>query len=188
MRGAVFRMVIAAVGLPAVLGAQQARIGGMGPDGQKGKPGRLQRDMGITIPKIVNPVNILLERRLEVALNDTQFTKIVAIKRVLDSTNAPSQRRLDSLARLFKPRPIFSSITDQRRDSIAEAHPVVLELVAAIRENISSARDSAYALLSARQLMTAQGLESVAEQAASGAELPKRAPGPPMNIPVKPPE
>jgi len=188
MRGALFRMVIAAVGLPVALGAQQARIGGMGPDGQKGKPGRLQRDMGITIPKIVNPVNILLERRLGVALNDTQFTKIVAIKRVLDSTNAPSQRRLDSLARLFKPRPIFSSITDQRRDSIAEAHPVVLELVAAIRENISSARDSAYALLSARQLMTAQGLESVAEQAASGAELPKRAPGPPMNIPVKPPE
>jgi len=181
-------MVIAAVGLPAALGAQQARIGGMGPDGQKGKPGRLQRDMGITIPRIVNPVNILIERRLEVALNDTQFTKIVAIKRVLDSTNAPSQRRLDSLARLFKPRPIFSSITQQRRDSIAEAHPVVLELVAAIQENISTARDSAYSLLSARQLMTAQGLESVAEQSNSGAELPKRAPGPPMNIPVKPPE
>ena len=187
MRGAVLRMVIAAVSLPAALGAQ-TRIGGMGPDGQKGKPGRLSRDMGISIPKIVNPVNILIEHRLEVALNDTQFTKIIAIKRVLDSTNAPASRKLDSIARLYKPRPIFSSITTERRDSIAQAHPVVLDLVAAIRENISSAADSAYALLSARQLATAQGLASVAEQANNGAELPKRAPGPPMNIPVKPPE
>src|SRR5689334_4789314 len=187
MRAAVRRMVISAVILPAALGAQ-TRIGGMGPDGQKGKSGRLARDMGITIPKIVNPVNLLIEHRLEVGLTDTQFTKIVAIKRVLDSTNAPSTRRLDSLQRLFKPRPIFSSISQQRRDSIAEAHPVVLELVATIQENISNAKDSAYALLSARQLSTAMGLESVAEQANSGAELPKRAPGPPPNIPVKPPE
>jgi hypothetical protein len=65
---------------------------------------------------------------------------------------------------------------------------VVLELVATIQENISNAKDSAYTLLSARQLSTAMGLESVAEQANSGAELPKRAPGPPPNIPVKPPE
>lgn len=187
MRGGVFRMVIAAVGLPAVLGAQ-TRIGGMGPDGQKGKPGRLSRDMGISIPKIVNPVNLLIEHRLEVALNDTQFTKIIAIKRVLDSTNAPMSRKLDSIARLYKPRPIFSMITQERRDSIADAHPVVLDLVAGIRENISSAKDSAYALLSAKQLTTAQGLESVAEQANSGAELPKKAPGPPLTIPVKPPE
>ena len=187
MRGVVLRMVIAAVSLPAALSAQ-TRIGGMGPDGQKGKPGRLSRDMGISIPKIVNPVNLLIEHRLEVALNDTQFIKIVAIKRVLDSTNAPMSRKLDSIARLYKPRPIFSMITPERRDSIAEAHPVVLDLVAGIRENISNARDSAYTLLSAKQLTTAQGLESVAEQAARGAELPKKAPGPPMNIPVKPPE
>jgi len=187
MRGGVLRMVIVAASLPAALGAQ-TRVGGMGPDGQKGKPGRLARDMGITIPKIVNPVNLLIEHRLELALNDTQFTKVIAIKRVLDSTNSPLQRRLDSLARLYKPRPIFSMITPERRDSIAEAHPVVLELVAGIRENISNARDSAYAVLSLRQLSTAQGLESVAEQANNGSELPKRAPGPPLNIPVKPPE
>lgn len=187
MRGGVVRLMIAAVSLPAALGAQ-TRVGGVGPDGQKGKPGRLARDMGISIPKIVNPVNIMIERRLELALNDTQFTKIIAIKRVLDSTNATQSRRLDSIARLYRPRPIFSMITQARRDSIADANPVVLELVAGIRENISSASDSAYAVLSARQLSTAQGLVAVAEQANNGAELPKRAPGPPLNIPVKPPE
>ena len=187
MRGAVLRVVIAAVILPAALGAQ-TRIGGMGPDGQKGKPGRLSRDMGITVPKIVNPVNLLIEHKLEVALNDTQFTRIIAIKRVLDSTNAPLSRKLDSIQRLYKPRPIFSSITQERRDSIAQAHPLVLDLVAGIRENISNAKDSAYALLSARQLTTAQGLESVAEQASSAAEIPKRAPGPPLTQPIKPPE
>ena len=186
MRGAVLRMVIAAVSLPAALGAQ-TRVGGMGPNGQKGKPGRLARDEGIAIPAIVNPVNLLIERRLEVQLNDTQFTKVIAIKRALDSTNAPLSRKLDSIARLYKPRPIFSVVSQERRDSIAEAHPFVLELVAGIRENISSARDSAYSLLSARQLSTAQGIESVAEQASSGATLPKRAPGPPLTQPIKPP-
>ena len=186
MRGVVLRMVIAAVSLPAALGAQ-TRVGGMGPDGQKGKPGRLARDMGISIPAIVNPVNLMIERRLELALNDTQFTKVIAIKRALDSTNAPMSRKLDSIARLYKPRPVFSAITQERRDSIAQAHPVVLDLVAGIRENISSATDSAYALLSAKQLSTAQGLVSVAEQANSGAEIPKRAPGPPLTQPIKPP-
>jgi hypothetical protein len=180
-------MVIAAVILPAALGAQ-TRIGGMGPDGQKGKPGRLSRDMGITVPKIVNPVNLLIEHKLEVALNDTQFKRIIAIKRVLDSTNAPLSRKLDSIQRLYKPRPIFSSITQERRDSIAQAHPLVLDLVAGIRENISSAKDSAYTLLSAQQLTTAQGLESVAEQTSTAAEIPKRAPGPPLAQPIKPPE
>jgi hypothetical protein len=187
MRGSmVLRMMIAAVTLPVALGAQ-TRVGGMGPNGQKGKPGRLARDEGISIPAIVNPVNLLIEHRLEVALNDTQFTKIIAIKRTLDSTNAPMSRKLDSIARLYKPRPIFSVITDERRDSIAQAHPMVLDLVAGIRENISSAKDSAYALLSARQLSTAQGIESVAEQENSGARLPKRAPGPPLTQPIKPP-
>jgi len=180
-------MVIAAVSLPAALGAQ-SRIGGIGPDGQKGKPGRLSRDMGITVPKIVNPVNLLIERRLEVALTDTQFARVIVIKRLLDSTNAPIARKLDSIQRLYKPRPIFSSISPERRDSIAQAHPVVMDLVAEIRENISTARDSAYAVLSARQLTTAQGLESVAEQANTTAELPKRGSGPPLTQPIKPDE
>jgi hypothetical protein len=184
--GAAIRILIAAVTLPAALGAQ-TRVGGVGPNGQKGKPGRLARDEGISIPGIVNPVNLLIERRLTVQLNDTQFTKIIAIKRALDSTNAPMSRKLDSIARLYKPRPIFSVVSPERRDSIAQAHPVVLELVAGIRENISSARDSAYALLSAKQLATAQGIESVAEQENSGATLPKRAPGPPLTQPIKPP-
>ena len=187
MRGFVLRMMIAAVSLPAALGAQ-TRIGGMGPDGQKGKPGRLSRDMGISIPKIVNRINLLIEHLQTLALSDTQFAKIIVIKRALDSTNAPLSRKLDSIARLYKPRPIFSNITQERRDSIAEAHPMVLELVAGIRENISSAKDSAYSLLSARQLSTAQGIESVAEQANSGSEIPKGPPGPPLTQPIKPPE
>jgi hypothetical protein len=178
-------MVIAAVSLPVVLGAQ-TRVGGVGPNGQKGKPGRLARDEGITIPGIVNPVNLLIEHRLGLALNDTQFTKIVAIKRTLDSTNAPMSRKLDSIARLYKPRPIFSMVTAERRDSIADAHPAVMQLVAGLRDNISSARDSAYSLLSARQLSTAQGYESVAEQENSGATIPKKAQGPPLTQPIKP--
>jgi hypothetical protein len=180
-------MAITAVILPAALGAQ-TRVGGMGPDGQKGKPGRLSRDMGITIPKIVNPINLLIEHRLEVALNDTQFTKIVAIKRVLDSTNAPMSRKLDSIARLYKPRPIFSSITRERRDSIAEAHPLVLELVAEFGRTSPAPRTAPIPSCQARQLSHRQGLESVAEQANSGAELPNEHRGRRSNIQVKPPE
>jgi hypothetical protein len=141
--------------------------GGMGRGGGRGGFGRaasIQRAAGIEIPQVVNAVNLLVEHRQDVALTDSQFTRVIAIKRALDSTNGPLFRRLDSVQRLFKNGPLFSDGSAQRRDSLTEARSLVRDMTAAIRENNATGRDQAYALLSSRQLDAAHALEAAAEQ------------------------
>ncbi|HSQ28775.1 MAG TPA: hypothetical protein VLN49_02940 [Gemmatimonadaceae bacterium] len=146
--------------VPMVAGAQ--RIGGFG----RGRlPGHLEREPGIVVPKVVNPVNLLVEHRQQLALSDTQFAQVIAIKRVLDSTNAPLARKLDSVQRLFKGGPVFSEPNADRRDSLAQARGLVQDMTGAIDDNNNAARDKAYALLSVQQLATARDLEAKAEQA-----------------------
>lgn len=146
--------------VPMAAGAQ--RIGGFG----RGRlPGHLEREPGIVLPKVVNPVNLLVEHRQQLVLSDTQFARVIAIKRVLDSTNAPLARKLDSVQRLFKGGPVFSEPNAERRDSLAEAKGLVQDVTGAIQDNNNAARDKAYALLSAPQLAVAQDLEAKAEQA-----------------------
>lgn len=152
--------VLCAVALPMLAGAQT-----MGGFGRGRGPGRIMREPGIVIPKVVNAVNVMIEHRPELALSDTQFARVIVIKRALDSTNAPFVRKLDSLQRLFKPMPIFSQPGPERRDSLVEARGVVQETIAAITDNNATARDQAYAMLSVQQLATAQSLEAKAEQA-----------------------
>src|SRR5690242_5356292 len=154
----------------ALLGAAPriaAGQGGMGRGvgrGSFGRGGGIPRAPGVEIPQIVNAVNLLIEHRPELALSDTQFMRVIAIKRALDSTNAPLMRRLDSVQRLFKNGPLFSEGSAERRDSVAEARSLVRDVTAAVRENNSTGRDQAYGLLSAKQLDIAHSLESAAEQ------------------------
>ena len=152
--------VLCSIALPVLANAQT-----MGGFGRGRRPGQLMREPGITIPKVVNTVNLMIEHRQELALTDTQFARVIVIKRVLDSTNAPLVRKLDSVQRLFKGGPIFSSPSAERRDSLAEARAVVQETIGAIVENNGTSRDEAYALLSVQQLATARSLEAKAEQA-----------------------
>ena len=151
---------LCAVALPGLAGAQT--IGGFG----RGRtPGKLLREPGIVVPKVVNAVNLMIEHRQDLALSDTQFARVIVIKRTLDSTNAPLVRKLDSVQRLFRGGPVFSEPTIQRRDSLAEARSLVQEAIGAITENNATARDEAYGVLSVQQLETAQSLEAKAEQA-----------------------
>jgi hypothetical protein len=139
--------------------------GGGGGQGRFGRSGAgVQRAAGVEIPQVVNAVNLLVEHRQDLALSDTQFTRVIAIKRALDSTNAPLLRKLDSVQRLFKNGPLFSEGNAERRDSLAEARSLVRDVTAGIRENDASGRDQAYALLSTRQLDAAHALEAKAEQ------------------------
>ena len=149
-----------------------AQRGGMG--GGRGAltpgrgPGSLAREAGIQIPKYVNSVNLLIEHRQELSLSDSQFVRLIAMKRTLDSTNMPLLRKLDSVQRVFKSGvPMFSSPSAQRRDSIAEARSFVNSTLGTVRENISGARDRAYATLSATQLSKAQEIEEKAAKAAA---------------------
>src|SRR5690349_3052146 len=152
---------LALLGASAHVAVGQGR--GMG-RGSFGRGAGIQRAAGVEIPQVVNAVNLLIEHRPELALSDTQFMRVIAIKRTLDSTNAPLMRRLDSVQRLFKNGPLFSQGSAQRRDSLTEARSLVRDVTAAVRENNATGRDQAYALLSAKQLDTAHSLEAAAEQ------------------------
>jgi hypothetical protein len=162
-------LVTLTVAIPATLAAQgRGILPGRGALGPGRGPGNIARDAGIQIPKYANGVNLLIEHRPELALSDSQFTRIVAIKRALDSTNSPLVRKLDSVQHLFKTgTPIFSSPSAAHRDSVSNARAFVSETVGAIRDNIGVWRDRAYATLSPLQLARARDLEEKAEKAAS---------------------
>src|SRR6476661_5270562 len=96
----ILRTVAAAVLLAS---AAQAQIpGGFGRGRASGK---MTMEPGIEVPRVVNPVNLLVENRAALELSETQFTRVIAIKRSLDSANAPLMRRVDSVSRLFKKGP-----------------------------------------------------------------------------------
>lgn len=162
---------VALLGALPVAANAQGGMGGRGSSGRGfGRGAGIQRAAGVEIPQVVNAVNLLVEHRQDLALSDTQFKQVIAIKRALDSTNAPLMRKLDSVQRLFKNGPLFSSGSPERRDSLNEANAVVRETVAAVRENNATSRDQAYGLLSSRQLDSAHGLEAKAEQQIQDAE------------------
>lgn len=151
-----------------------AQRGGFGRGGRA--PG-IAREPGLTIFKPVNMVNLLIEHRQDVALTDSQFKQVITLKRTLDSTNAPEMRRLDSLSRLFRGgRPIFSTPSRARRDSLVEARSVMRESIAIIDDNNATARDRAYTLLEAPQLAKARTIQSDAEKALAESESKGRKP------------
>jgi hypothetical protein len=154
-------LVISAMPLLAALTPAHAQrsIPGLGRSGLGG------HEAEIALPKQVNPVNLLIEHRQELALSDSQFARIVVIKRALDSTDLPLLRKMDSVQRLFKKAPLFSDPSPARRDSIAEGRALVREASAALRENIGDARARAFNLLAAQQLPKAEQLTAAAQQA-----------------------
>src|SRR5690348_7973851 len=95
------KLAVLLVLVPALCSAQQ-RIGGF-----KGRTPSIRRESAIEVPKLVNPVNLLLVHRQELALTDSQWKNLLSMKRVLDSTNAPLMRRLDSVQSLFKGGMLF---------------------------------------------------------------------------------
>ena len=138
--------------------------GGIGGIGRR-RPGNIEREPALVVPKAVNVINVLIEHRKDVALDDSQFVHVLSIKRTLDSTNSPLLRRIDSLQRLYRGGPIFSEPSAERRDSLNAARAVALETIANVRDNIAAAREKAFALLSPTQHAKAQELEALAERA-----------------------
>ena len=148
--------------LPA---AAVAQLPGLGSLGRGRSPGKLTREQGIAIPKVLNPINLMIMHRQELTLTDTQFVQIIAIKRALDSTNAPLMRQLDSVAHVLKAVPIFKEPSRQRRDSLAAGRQLVAEVVADVNDNIADARDKAVVLLSQPQRTTIDQIEEKQREA-----------------------
>jgi hypothetical protein len=157
-------MVVIALFPGALLAQGRMGAGGFG----RGRgAGKVQRSEGITVKMPINPVNLLIEHRQELALTDTQFVHIIAVKRSLDSANAPLMRRIDSVQHMLKGgNPIFSEPSPARRDSLAAGRAVVQETLVGMRENISDYREKAFSLLSTQQLAKATDIESAAQKAA----------------------
>ena len=159
------RAVLALLAATAVLSAPaHAQRGGRG-FGRRGTPGHPETEQGIPVPKLVNPVNLLIEHRQELTLSDSQFAHVIAIKRTLDSTNAPLLRRIDSVERLFRGGFVFSEPSREHRDSVAEGRSVIQEMSAGLRDNYSQAKDHAFSLLGAQQYAKAMDIYAKAEQA-----------------------
>jgi hypothetical protein len=168
------------IALTPAVALAQGRMGG----GGRGRGGRgvgnPAREEGFAVQRPVNPVNLLIEHRQELTLTDTQFVRVIAIKRALDSTNAPLMRRIDSVQRLFKGgKPIFSDPSPARRDSLAEGKSAVQEMLVGVRENISDGREKAFALLSGQQAAKAQEIEAKAAKALEDEEQQARGRGKP---------
>jgi hypothetical protein len=164
----VFWVCLFATAVPAMASGQR---GGFG---RGGRVPNIAREPGLVIPKPINVINLLIARRQDVALSDSQFKQVISLKRELDSTNAPQMRKLDSLDRLFRGgTPMFSAPNAARRESLAEARAVMREAVAAVTDNNASARDRAYALLSEPQLDKAKAIEIEAAKAAEEQEKRK---------------
>jgi hypothetical protein len=152
--------------LPAMLGAQ---IPGMGSLGRGRLPAGLKKEPAIEVPPIINVVNLVVEHRQEMMLTDTQFVRIVAIKRGLDTTNAPMLRRIDSVQRLFKTAPLFQAPTQAHKDSLTAGKALIKEMTADIDDNIADAKDKVFALLSTPQKERAEQIEEKARKAGASA-------------------
>jgi hypothetical protein len=161
--------IVVAAGLasvaPALAAAQLPGIGSIG----RRLPAALKRDSGIVVPQTINVVNLVVQHRQDIALTDTQFVRIIAIKRALDSTNAPLSRRIDSVQRLFKGVPIFTEPTAAHRDSLNAGKAVIKEMTADIDDNIADAKDKMFALLTTPQKEQAEQVEDKARKASAAA-------------------
>ena len=129
----------------------------------------MKREPSIEVPPTINIVNLVVEHRQDLVLSDTQFVRIVAIKRALDSTNAPLVRRIDSVQRLFKSSPLFTQPSPAHRDSLSAGKALVKEMTADIDDNIADAKDKVFALLTTPQKERAEQIEDKARKAGASA-------------------
>ena len=155
--------------VPATLFAQRGM--GAGGFGRGRGGGNISRSEGIDVTMPVNPINLMIEHRQDLALSDSQFKQVIVVKRSLDSANAPLMRRIDSVQHEMKGgNPIFSQPSAGRRDSLAAGRSVVNESLIGVRGNISDFRDKAFGLLSSDQRTKATDIEEKAIKAAEEAE------------------
>jgi hypothetical protein len=135
------------------------------PGGMHGRMTGPTRDSGVVMARHVNPLNLLIAHRQDLALSDSQFANIIVLKRSLDLANAPLLRKADSVERLFKGRPIFARQSPEHRDSVRAGRELVDDVAGAVRENDDDYRARALALLNEEQLRAAETYAAEAAKA-----------------------
>jgi hypothetical protein len=131
-----------------------------------GRDDRAMREIGPELElRLANGVNLIIAHAKDLQLTPEQLTKVIAIKRRLDSLNTPPMRELDSLERLHRERTVVPRI---RGDLPDEPDPKVERTLNTMRTNMHAAESDAYEVLSGTQLQ--QALQLV-KQARTNAAL-----------------
>ena len=102
--------------------------------------------------RLANGVNIIIGHAKELSLTGEQLTRVVAIKRQLDSLNSPLMRELDSLERASRGREKEPRV---KGDLPEPSNPLVDETLAELRTNLHNAELDAYEVLSGEQMQKA---------------------------------
>ena len=102
--------------------------------------------------RLANGVNVIIGHAKELSLSSEQLTRVVAIKRQLDSLNTPLMRELDSLERANRGREKAPRV---KGDLPEPTDPAVAETLGQLRTNLHHAELDAYEVLSGEQLQKA---------------------------------
>ena len=120
-------------------------------------------------PGPVAPVNLaraVIENERDLALTDSQRTRIVSIQRRLDSTAAPLLRKLDSLKPTWRPAGGPNDLSPEQRQQIATLRAAQAVVVDSLTPTFTKARDEVMALLLPEQKERVAKLERQARKRA----------------------
>jgi hypothetical protein len=131
-------------------GGRGSRMGvGRSPD----RDNPAMKEIGAALElRLANGVNIIIGHAKELSLTGEQLTRVVAIKRQLDSLNSPLMRELDSLERASRGREKAPRV---KGDLPEPSDPLVDETLGQLRTNLHNAELDAYEVLSGAQMQKA---------------------------------
>jgi hypothetical protein len=114
--------------------------------------------------RLANGVNIIIAHGRELSLTPEQLSRVVVIKRRLDSLNTPLMRELDSLEHAKRTR---DPVQRSRGDLPDPPNPVLEQTLGDLRTNLHNAEQDAYDVLSGTQAQRA--MQMVKEARANAA-------------------
>jgi hypothetical protein len=114
--------------------------------------------------RLANGVNIIIAHGRELSLTPEQLSRVVVIKRRLDSLNTPLMRELDSLEHANR---THDPVQRSRGDLPDAPNPVLEQTLGDLRANLHNAELDAYDVLSGTQAQRA--MQMVKEARANAA-------------------
>jgi hypothetical protein len=109
----------------------------------------------------VSAAAIALDHAADLSLADGQRRSLEAIRRGVDSANAPLRAQLDSLRP--SQRPVNSrDMSQEQREQMRARRTAVSAVIGRMRENVAVARERTYAVLSPEQRVRVEALEAEA--------------------------
>ena len=95
-----------------------------------------------------SPLHLLIDKRKDLNLTDTQLSQLKDAEDKLKDKNAPLYKSADSLIRATR---LTSSSSDADKSRAQSARNTLMEVVKSLNENYDAARKDAVALLDAQQ-------------------------------------